>query len=1512
MSNKVSSQIIDAIEAVVENYVSNASFDKTIQATVMACVDATIGKYKVKYQDSMFYAYSSNLDTVYTKGDNVYILVPANDMGKDKTIVGTVKKLGENYISIIPEEETYQINGKNCISSSEEFKLCSYKNYGFSNNSYGEIILFDKNNNINKINLDEVELFYSMSISDYIFCGAQFKTFLSTEQQSNGDFGLEFVIKLKDDNNNEIQRSLSINVDNMIGNPYLQTNYTSQSAYFAIEKDKFVSIEQIKFYKKDFNTANEEKEYDLFVKNLILAGANHLSEQEINSYYLTLSYPNGLYFDNKIFEDKKIIANLKAKGQVVGDSSSRIRYFWFEQKSDVAPNSLREYYQYGGRGWCCLNSYKIIQPAELDQSGNIINKEVIEFEPASNTFVIKKETVLTKQKKYKCVAVYDNVAISKEFVIFNQDAEYDLSIFSENGNTFTNMEATTSLYCKINNIIEKNQYSFIYHWNELNNGFYTSIEHYLNEPNRCEVLLNNIVLMASYYCAVYKNNNYIGTAALTLSKVQETEELTLLINNGTQVFLYDENGNSPTKQDILNPLVIEPLSFTIYNNVTGEIFESENIANEVIAQWYVPKDNTLLIPLGRDADEDDKGNLIYTGKSFIYNIEDIYNIRSQKNNIGLTVNYKGKILTTKTNFTFIKQGEIGTNGTEVTCRILPILVPARDKEIFYPTIYFNPNGTITSNFKQDIGNYQQWFKYELRENGQLINPALKSVIWSIVKDINSAYSNFIIGDEGYCTVNTISQDNKLINNIVKVELTTQNPEKTYYASLPIVTVDLKDANYKIEVEDYSGFQSVIYKNDGTSPKYDNTSPFKIHIYEDNKEVTFDNFTFNWECIGGYHIRKNSDWVVVGEPDISEARASANEIININEFKIKPKDKIEGNQTATAIKCQIFKNGILIATVHIPIHLYLNRYSNSALNGWDGNSIQLKEDSSGGYIMVPQIGAGFKETDNSFTGVVMGKAYEADTNTEKIGLLGYSHGENSFFLDAQTGNASFGTAATGQIILNPNNQDGLIIKSSNYSTSNKTGLQINLSKPEIRYGSNNFIVNENGFLTASGAKINGTFEVDLRDDNNKIIGQIRLNEKNFAIKYNANNGNIIDFTQDHFTLRNYRYGSELDWRNGRLNITGDFYNYFGDPEGGEGEVRFNSNGIRIEYGDPQMDMKYAKDYFLLTHKTLHFLSKDDKGEKKSELKYFNGNLSITGEINATSGIIGGWVIGETDLNSVNSKILLDSVNNRITLKNLTEEERDLPPDKQHYGSIVIESDKADIKLQKGAIEFYGSERSKPIGKFYIRKKTSIAPYRGITIEDSVYLSARNNSPLVLCGSSNKFNEGQSVAFIIAKTGDTSDERAHILLPILQTIDSKDDEEENGTQDEGETNQYEHQVSDKSTRIYNNHIFTRDIEFPTNFFKDITGENYKDKNDKESHMSLKTIFKDLYSHPTKIEYKTQPLEETDESIDYIVETWNLSSGKEERIYKIKVEDRESPDEKVTEIIFPDGTKMDVSKL
>jgi len=65
----------------------------------------------------------------------------------------------------------------------------------------------------------------------------------------------------------------------------------------------------------------------------------------------------------------------------------------------------------------------------------------------------------------------------------------------------------------------------------------------------------------------------------------------------------------------------------------------------------------------------------------VYDIEQKYDFKKIRNQISLTVKYKNRTLMAQTNFTFLKQGESGTNGTDYTVRI----VPSTNAFVYLPT-----------------------------------------------------------------------------------------------------------------------------------------------------------------------------------------------------------------------------------------------------------------------------------------------------------------------------------------------------------------------------------------------------------------------------------------------------------------------------------------------------------------------------------------------------------------------------------------------------------------------------------------------------------------------------------------------------------------------------------------------------------------------------------------------------------------------------------------------------------
>lgn len=133
----------------------------------------------------------------------------------------------------------------------------------------------------------------------------------------------------------------------------------------------------------------------------------------------------------------------------------------------------------------------------------------------------------------------------------------------------------------------------------------------------------------------------------------------------------------------------------------------------------------------------------------------------------------------------------------------------------------------------------------------------------------------------------------------------------------------------------------------------------------------------------------------------------------NFIEVIPTDNYDGQVNNNLVVANVFREtdsgNKLEYTVYIPIYLYLNTYGLTALNHWDGNSVEINEDEK--YVLAPQVGAGKKNVDdNTFTGVLMGteKTYNQENGEEeRIGILGYNHGKQSIWMDAETGNTILG-------------------------------------------------------------------------------------------------------------------------------------------------------------------------------------------------------------------------------------------------------------------------------------------------------------------------------------------------------------------------------------------------------------------------------------------------------------------------------------------------------------------------
>ena len=323
-SGKIENQLLDAIETVVNNAVAKANYDRTVQAVIVRCENEASGKYTVKYQDSLMYAYSPDLNSIYPNGTPVYVLIPGNDTGLNKQIIGSVSRIGEDYLDNINEENAYEYNGKNCIENSDSFGLCSYTNGG------QVIILYDKKSGVNRIGLNTTDAEVYLKTSDYLICGGYVQTNLNLEQQYAGNYGMCFELIFKDNSTGElVTRNYLMDVDQMHGNPYQLNVSTRQSGIFEIDGENFDSISKIYIFEKGFPNIASGKPNDIFISALELYGASLAPKDENANCNLTLLTPQGIYFDDTYLDSDKISlqAQVRAKGSVINPTSETLEYY---------------------------------------------------------------------------------------------------------------------------------------------------------------------------------------------------------------------------------------------------------------------------------------------------------------------------------------------------------------------------------------------------------------------------------------------------------------------------------------------------------------------------------------------------------------------------------------------------------------------------------------------------------------------------------------------------------------------------------------------------------------------------------------------------------------------------------------------------------------------------------------------------------------------------------------------------------------------------------------------------------------------------------------------------------------------------------------------------------------------------------------------------------------------------------------------------------------------------------
>ena len=1042
-----------AMQLIAENAVKNAGYDKTIQATIISCEDKTTGCYKVQYQDNIFLAYSADTKVKYTKGNLVYILIPNSNFDNNKTILGSVTKMGSDYIDVTDEKDQYEIIGNNICQQDKEFKLSTYQT--------AVKVLYDVEASVDELGLSEFDAGEYLSSATYLMLIASIKTSIAASQRYLGNYGLLVEAEFKDNAGTDtiVSKNYILDVNAMTGNPYKYIQTSPQYNFYIANGANFKRFTKISLFVKDFPEQKKSEEilpedYDITISNIGIYAAKK-NEADNNGYSVSFSIPQGLYFNEKQTDDKHIIAIVKAKNVALTAESANMSYYWFIQDNSIGLDSP-DYCLYGGRGWKCLNQYNTLSDDPITR----------EWLPASAEYVLSFNDAKLYDNQLKVVILYNDVTLSNTISIKNYAAKHQISIDSDTTQFYFD-NGSTKLTCNVTNA---EGLALTYHWVKYEpDGSSTVID---TNINSIQVNASDIVESAKYECTVYYEDELYGTTAITLYNSLTMEgSYHIEIENGTQVFKYNEDGISPASSSLAQPQELKDLKIILYDNLGNQIGDS--IVSQCPIEWKVPTTNSMLnianinpdITIEKNEDYD----LYKNNVSLKMGIASIYNYNNTNNNIEARLVYNGIRLTASTNFIFIKEGEVGSNGTNIVCRIIPDTV---DNNYSFPVCIYFKDQHIYPNFNSISGDIPK-FKALLFENGEEIT--YDKVEWSfLTNNYGRTPAGVKIEDPTFYSVDSTGRVSCRLTsdeepaNILQAKVTYK--DNIYYATLPLVTIELK-SNYDAVLS--NGFYYAEYNNSGNNAKYDSSTPFKFTILDNNKDISLvDDMTYTYGVVGSYY--NNGNWITQRHLTLSAAKLDKNKKL------VKPSLTYQDETLNNAIWCIVKKNNVDIIHFHIPVHFYLNRHGFANLNDWNGNGIELNSD--GGYILTPQVGAGKKDANNRFTGLLMGEVKESGATKSEVGLFGFINGLRSIFLDAETGTAEFGITGGGQIRIDPSTGEA-VIESGDFQEKDAThvgsGMQINLSTPEIQFGSGKFHVDKNGILTAQDVNITGgvTIETD---------------------------------------------------------------------------------------------------------------------------------------------------------------------------------------------------------------------------------------------------------------------------------------------------------------------------------------------------------------------------------------------------------------------------------------------------
>ena len=1058
----VQDNVLGAMDIIASSMVSNLKLDKTVQAVVQEVVNMTTGEYRVEYNGNVVTAFALNTDDTYSVNEKVFLKIPENDMNNKKFIEGrasssSLSDLQQTELSnsISKEGPSWELIYPTLDLNNTEQKYCIQAGATQDEEYYSRVIWDRDINSSENIELsDEIFLTYSQNY-DKIYVGADFQTtFVDSDLVGQGNYGLIFSFTARqqsEDTENEFTEdqivSYRLDINSFTGNPYAYTVFSPQETILDLKSNYLLKLNSIVFFQENFTGKDSVDVPNICVRNIRMQFAR-VEDLSNTLYYLKILTPDGtnLMNDN---DEVTLMANFLYKGQNIL-SENTCKCDWYVRDPAVVVGT-EEYEKETGPGWRHLESNGLF-----------------------GQYIVSGSDVLFVNK-YMCKIIYNEDMVMQETVdIRKYNSPYNLMLEQ----TMDGKEAVLS-------IVDLNQSgnTFVGDWYyEYGDGTFTEV---LDGQDVSSILINRYLTYATvnFYCQVKLNDQNICILEKTITSSNVDSELAIEYE-GQDVFNYDANGDMPIENAEKDQTLYPKLSwkdgfastYRIQWQIGGMIFnttEQQNPPESMMENVWVDNNGVLHFKIKQ------KYNQFYTNNTLTLSIITVDN---------KTFEFEKEIV-------FVKTGDQGTNGTKYISAVRVV------DENLDKIAGFNP---LVSGGYLRLRNF-------IYKDGDLIN---NSKDYDIVYEWTSdgakiENANEVVVDDTQINVKTYSEDTvtKTFNiqppagNTETVTISLNNINLNSFKDKLIVkckttvtTKALNGADQKREkVILYYNFPVPIITSGDINHEFDVNIPQYIK-YDSNGQ----NAQYLDESIS----------ISIDGTDYSTGLTSGNQsVLQIKDAKLEdgtsirqliPAGTFDYNNNGNA--WLDFTGGGI--TMIYPIMMYLNTYGNEAINGWDGTNIAIYDanDKKAGYILAPQVGAGTKNAEGQFTGVVMGM----DTSQKTEGLYGYQKGVNTFGIKAD-GKMYLGrTIETGRIDFNGDSGQiwgggggghptGMTIQLTNYVDDSGDPIEDQKTRNEVKaihIGDEKFYVTYDGHMSSvygdiGGWTINewGIFSPDTRMDEN---------------------------------------------------------------------------------------------------------------------------------------------------------------------------------------------------------------------------------------------------------------------------------------------------------------------------------------------------------------------------------------------------------------------------------------------